>query len=132
MADIQRCVQNAKALSTDFFESDLINSYCWDTAIVFTQNYSTYTSYSVMSVNDIGNFACNIAPFGKNCSEWTTEACVHGDSKKRGVCILGYLSSSDRATSYRSYCSEAYWGASVNDSAGNPLYRAILYCEPTE
>ena len=67
--------------TNDNFESDLINSYSWDTAIVFIQTYSGNTDYSMQtSVNkDISNTGingdqeCNINDMSSNMREWSTE-----------------------------------------------------------
>ena len=60
--------------------SDLINSYAWDTAIVFIQmcgkntNYSNriYLEYSTITGNS-GDEECNINDMAGNVCEWTTE-----------------------------------------------------------
>ena len=59
-----------------------MNSYAWDTALLFIQKQST--GYSIkQSVNDIddgllttgesGDVQCNIYDLASNCYEWTTE-----------------------------------------------------------
>ncbi len=75
-----------------YIESDLINSYSWDTAIVFIQKYSGNTNYANQnSANRVlantgmtGDKVCNIYDMASNCREWTTEhfeqignQCVH-------------------------------------------------------
>ena len=74
------------------FESDLINSYAWDTAIVFLQEFDnrenktetikTYsrqdsinTSFATHGTNklNIQDKICNIFDMASNCNEWTTE-----------------------------------------------------------
>ena len=67
--------------TNNVFESDLMNSYSWDTAIVFIQTYSGNTDYSMQtSVNkDISNTGingdqeCNINDMSSNMREWSTE-----------------------------------------------------------
>ena len=81
--------------SSDNFQSDLINSYAWDTAIVFIQEFSGDTNYShqrgrntaralqkcgesILDRNlDEGDVAqdirCNIYDMSGNTSEWSTE-----------------------------------------------------------
>ena len=63
-------------------ESDLINSYAWDTAIVFIQemgneNYANKTSINTVITNTgtTGDEVCNINDLASNCFEWTTEYC---------------------------------------------------------
>lgn len=66
--------------------SDLINSYAWDTAILFIQKYSGDTDYSKQerlqdSLANTGkatdgtnyDLRCNIYDMAGNCYEWTTE-----------------------------------------------------------
>ena len=81
--------------SSSNFESDLINSYAWDTAIVFIQEFSGDTNYSqqrgrntaravqkcgesILDYNlDTGDEAqdirCNIYDMAGNTREWSTE-----------------------------------------------------------
>ena len=63
--------------------SDLINSYAWDTAIVYIQNFSGDTDYSRQDGESInssltntgvnGDEVCKINDMASNISEWTTE-----------------------------------------------------------
>ena len=68
------------------FTSDLMNSYAWDTAIVFIQECSGDTDYSrKYSLNTVSlaekgtngtgteDVICNVYDMASNCSEWTTE-----------------------------------------------------------
>ena len=73
--------------SNNNFESDLINSYVWDTAIVFIQTFSGDTDYSKQiplqtSLTTTGNahdssnnydIRCNIYDMAGNVREWSTE-----------------------------------------------------------
>ncbi|MGN1269677.1 MAG: hypothetical protein ACI4UU_02260, partial [Clostridia bacterium] len=73
-------------------ESDLINSYAWDTAIVFIQKYSSNTAYSIQNSKNTGSLAntgerpettdkvCNIYDMASNTLEWITEysTCKNG------------------------------------------------------
>lgn len=74
------------------FESDLINSYAWDTAIVFIQTYSNKAYAGQTSLNEILSYTgeredgttdkvCNIYDMASNCMEWTTETQMYnGDN----------------------------------------------------
>ena len=74
--------------SSSSFESDLVNSYAWDTAIVFIQTYGD-SDYSMQtSLNStLGNTGtrsdgttdkvCNIFDMASNTVEWTTETCTY-------------------------------------------------------
>ncbi len=70
------------------FESDLVNSYAWDTAIIFFQEFGDDSTYaSKMSVNSslantgtsgtnytgIKDTICNVYDMASNCFEWSTE-----------------------------------------------------------
>ena len=67
-----------------FFESDLVNSYAWDTALIFIETFGTDKFYNSQSYNphseDRGSInktpedvQCNIYDMAMNYSEWTTE-----------------------------------------------------------
>ena len=76
----------------DNYYSDLINSYAWDTAIVFIQAYedSTYassndsTSATVTGGN--GDQVCNINDMSGNKLEWTTEISTYSGSRSSYPC----------------------------------------------
>ena len=73
------------------FESDLVNSYAWDTAIIFFQEFGDNSRYaSKPSVNSsLANTGtsgtsytgtekdviCNVYDMASNCFEWSTETC---------------------------------------------------------
>ena len=77
----------------DFFETDLINSYAWDTAIVFLQEFDNRTNsnkrvYSYQNSLITGNTSlvgtttdkiCNVYDMASNCLEWTTETSLSGN-----------------------------------------------------
>ena len=76
------------------YYSDLINSYAWDTAIVFIQAYedSTYassndsTQETVTGVN--GDQVCNINDMSGNKTEWTTETSTNSDYNRSNPCTI--------------------------------------------
>ena len=94
------------------FESDLINSYAWDTAIVFIQEFSRDTDYSRQSSlqntlakcgeatdgtnNDV---RCNIYDMAGNTREWSTEA--YSSTSYPCVRRGGYCNNSGYYTSNR-------------------------------
>ena len=120
--------------------SDLINSYAWDTAIVFIQkcgtesNSSTYsytvglsstsksapqtTGTNILKATSKVDKQCNIFDMAGNCSEWTTETSSHSAYP----CVLrgGIYSYSDFYTSNRN---------NGNTSRGNSYnsFRPLLY-----
>ena len=97
--------------------SDLINSYAWDTAIVFIQkcgtesNSLTYsrtigcstdlqtTGTTILDATKKVDKQCNIFDMTGNCREWTTET----SNYFYGSCVLrgGNYSNSSTYTSYR-------------------------------
>ena len=66
-----------------YVESDLVNSYAWDTAIVYIQamgnenyanaNCNTTGNKSLMNTGSTGDEKCKIFDMAANSSEWTTE-----------------------------------------------------------
>ena len=111
------------------FTSDLINSYAWDTAILFIQTFGENSNYAnAHSVNTTSDGLAkkgtdsdkirNIYDMASNCYEWSTETF----SYSRGPCTLrgGY------------YCSDDYTCNRIdNHSApGGPKvfsFRPLLY-----
>jgi Tfp pilus assembly protein PilE len=79
------------------YASDLVNSYAWDTAIIFIQTYSTETdASSYASKNKSASFAntginndkyCNIWDMSGNAWEWTTEYSTGSVSSGSGACV---------------------------------------------
>ena len=124
--------------SSSNFESDLINSYAWDTAIVFIQEFSGDTNYSqqrgrntaravqkcgesILDYNlDEGDVAqdirCNIYDMAGNTREWSTET-----SNTNSPCVYrgGYYYNTSAYTSIRIFISMA-----SNDHVSA---RSILY-----
>ena len=111
------------------FTSDLINSYAWDTAIVFIQNCGTNNKYSRQngytgSLAQTGtkeDVQCNIFDMASNIREWTTE--TYHDSSTPCVVRGGNYYMKDLYTSLR------YYGF-VSGSSGSIIsigFRPILY-----
>lgn len=68
------------------FYSDLVNSYAWDTALVFIQKYADSDYSKQTSVNSdytntgtTGDKVCNIYDLASNFAEWTTETYYESD-----------------------------------------------------
>ena len=116
--------------------SDLVNSYAWDTAILFIQKYSGDTDYSrqygysttpsqpantgegkLADTNDFDN-PCNIYDMAGNCREWTTE--TYSSSSSPCVGRGGSYNNSNGYTSSRgnAYTTYAY---------GSLSFRSLLY-----
>lgn len=77
------------------FEVDLMNSYAWDTTILFLQIFGTNPTYSKEKAIDFTyankgtnntekkDIQCNVYDIASNCYEWTTEA----NSNDSGSCV---------------------------------------------
>ena len=100
-------------------ESDLVNSYAWDTAIVFIQemevtNYANKTSVNSNLINTgkTGDKACNIFDMASNLAEWTTENSTNkGDGTRYNCCTFrgdnyryGQSYTADRKSDNAGYC----------------------------
>jgi len=105
------------------FESDLINSYAWDTAIVFIQtfgqnNYSNQIRLSsiLLKTGMVGDEQLNINDMAGNIFEWTTE--TNSTSGNPNVPRGGTYHSNSYGTAYRN-----------NFSVSGTLYgfRTLLY-----
>ena len=92
-------------------ESDLVNSYAWDTAIVFIQEMGNKNYANKASVNSsrkntgtTGDEVCNIHDMASNCLEWSTEYSSDTISSFAYPCVLrgGYYYDSNNYTAYRS------------------------------
>ena len=120
--------------------SDLINSYAWDTAIVFIQkcgtesNSLTYSQTAGLSLTSTSkpqttgtnilnetkkvDKQCNIFDMAGNCFEWTTET----SSDSFGPCVGrgDFFSYGDGCTSYR-------FTYSTSGALSNCSFRPLLY-----
>ena len=111
--------------------SDLVNSYAWDTAVLFIQKYSGDSDYSGQNrlQNTLANTGeatdgtnndvrCNIYDMAGNCYEWTTET----SSSSNSPCVGrgGGYNNSDVYTSNR--------GISFTTNASSSVsFRSLLY-----
>jgi len=97
--------QAREMYDSSYIESDLINSYSWDTAIVFIQKYSENANYankvavnsSRLNTGKSGDKVCNIYDMASNCAEWSTEHCY----SRPGVCRGGTAGDNKSTTRYR-------------------------------
>ena len=118
------------------YASDLVNSYAWDTAIIFIQTYSTETdASSYASQNKSTSFAntgksndkyCNIFDMSGNADEWTTEYSTYSSTSKFYPCV-------HRGGYYDTDIGEAYCYTSnryddyTTDSHSYTSLRSLLY-----
>ena len=118
------------------YASDLVNSYAWDTAIIFIQTYSTETdASSYASQNKSTSFAntgksndkyCNIFDMSGNADEWTTEYSTYSTDSGFYPCV-------HRGGYYDTDIGEAYCYTSnryddyTTDSHSYDSLRPLLY-----
>ena len=115
---------NAATASRNLYtgvNSDLINSYAWDTAIVYIQNFSGYTDYSKQTSlnNSLANTGvnsdekCKINDMASNTREWTTEYCTNTNNSSVFPCTLrgGYYNyiSDYTASRYHNNATYSYY-----------------------
>ena len=101
--DVAQVARNMYAENKDIegnsvgVESDLINSYAWDTAIVYIQemghdNYANYGrdetgNTSLMDTGKTRDVVCNIYDMAANSLEWTTEYSTSTNSSLAFPCV---------------------------------------------
>lgn len=116
--------------NTDQYKSDLMNSYAWDTTIMFLQKnddrnnkekiYSIQNSLNnnLMNTGTTGDKICNIFDMSSNCIEWTTETKpdINNSATARG----GTYYRSNYTTSIRYYSRADNLGPNIS-------FRPILY-----
>ena len=120
-----------KTDGTGTFSSDLINSYAWDTAIVFVQTfdnrtdkttpYSRQTRLNTGSVETTGtttDVICNIYDMASNCLEWSTE--TYSDTSNRCVARGG-------DSDYSIYRTSGRYRTSTSRAVDNFSFRPLIY-----
>ena len=113
-----------------YVESDLVNSYAWDTAIVYIQamgneNYANAnrgTNTSLKNTGSTGDEKCKIFDMAGNELEWTTEYSANTDVSDAYPCTLrgGYYSYSS------GYASDRY-DVTATNSDSYVSFRPLLY-----
>ena len=116
------------------YASDLVNSYAWDTAIIFIQTYGTgedassyasknkSTSFSKTGINN--DKYCNIWDMSGNASEWTTEYSTYSSDSNFAPCVDRggyYLAAYGGASYYTSDRSIGNTASSVSSVGLRPL-----------
>ena len=94
------------------YASDLVNSYAWDTAIVFIQTYSGKTDYAshnesittkaFTATGKNNDKYCNIWDMSGNAYEWTTEYSTNSGYSNFYPCVTrgGYCTTGNGEASY--------------------------------
>ena len=133
VTQLQAAQLSQNMYNSDKFTSDLINSYAWDTAIVFIQNCGTNKKYSrqnrlntsfaqtgTNSLTDTSKIdvQCNIYDIASNIVEWTTET----SNRSSYPCVYrgGDYYNKGNYTSLR----DNYLTSSNDDNMG---FRPLLY-----
>ena len=115
--------------SNSSYTSDLINSYAWDTAIVFIQsfgqnsNYSNQTRLNTSKLNTgkANDEQLNINDMASNIWEWTTE--TYSLASEPCVVRGGHYYATSNYTAYRSM-------SLISGSYYNHGFRPLLYIQP--
>ena len=126
--------------TNNLFKSDLVNSYAWDTAIIFFQEFGGASDYaSKISVNGKDNFSyqgttsssemytgtpdkiCNVYDMASNAVEWTTEMSDDVRCALRGGCSL------DEENYGQTLCASDRIESSVEFTDVSLSFRPILY-----
>ena len=133
VTQLQAAELSQNMYTSDKFTSDLMNSYAWDTAIVFIQKCGTNNKYSrqnsfntallqtgTNSLTDTSKIdvQCNIYDMASNIEEWTTETsdfsilpCVY----RGGLCNYSLYYASNRGNN------------NTSGSSANIGFRPLLY-----
>ena len=109
VAQPQAATLSRNMYTSSNFTSDLINSYAWDTALVFIQSCSDDNRYSqqnssnssLSTTGTTNDVKCNIYDMASNCYEWSTETAKNNSIPC--VCRGGYYFASDWLASTRCY-----------------------------
>ncbi len=126
--------ERSQSMYTDKpFESDLVNSYAWDTAIIFIQEFenSTYSQtigqasdsqlaskgLSILKATNAVDKQCNIYDMAGNCREWTTET-YNSSTSPCTIRGCGYNSS---------YTASSRYGNNTTSTIDFYSFRPILY-----
>ncbi len=122
----QNLYNNVQKEGTTIYTSDLINSYAWDTAVVYIMKTTGKNEYAyqgdgsnkLSNTGEKGDEKCKINDMAKNVFEWTTEYC----SSPSTPCVARGTdyTSSNGYTSYRSMVFNSY-------SVPRLGFRPILY-----
>ena len=132
VTQLQAAEQSRNMYTSEYFESDLVNSYAWDTAIVFLQECddradktklysrqnSLNTEFAEKGTNGTGteDVICNIYDMASNCYEWSTETCSNASP-----CVF-------RGGNYRySGYTSRRGGNYATTSRGVDSFRPLLY-----
>ena len=118
------------------YASDLVNSYAWDTAIVFIQTYSGKTDYAshnesittkaFTATGKNNDKYCNIWDMSGNAFEWTTEYSTNSVGSSFYPCVFrgGYCNTDGGEAKY---CTSDRSDYLTTDSDSTSGLRPLLY-----
>ena len=118
--------------STVGVESDLTNSYAWDTAIVFIQSMKAENSNyankkdgngTLKNTGETGDKVCNIFDMAANIYEWTTEYSTYTRSSLAYPCTYRGGNCYDRNI----YTASRHYSSATNSGNRNIGIRVVLY-----
>lgn len=143
--DLWNCIQQKDAgkVCENIYKtinSDLVNSYAWDTALVYIQKFSNDSDYSRQTAKNNGivdtgknnDEVCKINDMASNCSEWSTEYHPEDDSYEEGSgttypCV--YRGPYNKRELF--YTSSRFTArSSIYDAMNRYTFRPILYINP--
>ena len=113
-------------------ESDLTNSYAWDTAIVFIQSMKAENSNyankkdgngTLKNTGETGDKVCNIFDMAANIYEWTTEYSTYTRSSLAYPCTYRGGNCYDRNI----YTASRHYSSATNSGNRNIGIRVVLY-----
>lgn len=119
------------------YASDLVNSYAWDTAIVFIQTYSGKTDYAshneskttkaFTATGKNNDKYCNIWDMSGNVYEWTTESSSYSNNSFFIPCV--YRGGSYSRARGKGYHYTSYRGNNITTSSYSSDHglRPLLY-----
>ncbi len=120
------------------YASDLVNSYAWDTAIIFIQTYSTGTDASMYASKNKGptdgqkntglsnDKYCNIFDMSGNADEWTTEYSTYSTNSNFYPCVhRGGYYDTDIGEAYN--CTSSRYDDYTTNSRSYNSLRSLLY-----
>ncbi len=135
----EAAILSREMYSDSNFKSDLVNSYAWDTTVLFLQKFDNRTnkeslkpyvmqnslnnSLASQGTNNLTDTSkkdviCNVWDMASNCAEWTTETCSETNlycTARGGIC-----NNSGYCTGLRDYHSTRYIDSNFS-------FRLLLY-----
>lgn len=124
--------------SNTYVESDLVNSYAWDTATVYIENCSNNSNYAnenrditgnttLLNTGKTGDVVCNIFDMAGNLVEWTTEYSSYRNPEPVYT-VSGVIRGGVYSTSSSYYVSKRN-KVIITNTYNTFSFRPIIYCK---